>query len=204
MPIHALLGAPKSSEHNNKQSALALLSKTPSITLSLCLPVCRGSLPVQVESSTIPVGPGLGISIFSCACLRVFIFILRSASCRLYPVPPCGASILFRLVAPLYRSASRHHSIGLPSTNPPSSSASFGVQISLHHADGCLAGFLVRFKLHRVRYIQPSPPGRPTPVLAVARHSATRQNTQAFVHTSQYHFHITRQQCCSAAEPQHP
>jgi hypothetical protein len=105
-PVRVPLGAPNESEQSNKQSALALLAKPPPRLFSLLF--CRGSMPVQVESTTIPVGPGHGLSFSSNACplplsppslspFRLEAPLPRSASWRLYPVPPRGASTLFLL-----------------------------------------------------------------------------------------------------------
>jgi hypothetical protein len=101
-PIRVSLGAPKSSEQSNKQSALALalLAKTPldyPISLSAA-GLCRSRLSRRqslLDPAAAP--PSFLVRVFSGTCMplhspfRLVAPILRSTSWRLYSVPPRGA-----------------------------------------------------------------------------------------------------------------
>jgi hypothetical protein len=117
LPIRVPLGAPKSSEQSNKQSALALalLAKTPldyPISLSAA-GLCRSRLSRR-QSLLNPAAapPSFLVRVFSGTCLplnspfRLVAPLPRSASWRLCPVPPQSASTPFRLVVPSNRVAS--------------------------------------------------------------------------------------------------
>jgi hypothetical protein len=130
-PVRVPLGAPNESEQSNKQSTHALLAKTPLDYSSLLFG--RRSLPVQVESPTIPVGPGSGLSISF-----IWFHLVKFSVVSSLSVPPRGDSTPFRLVATLPHSASWRlpACFLLQTLRVPEQGlhTSFGVRISLHHS----------------------------------------------------------------------